>query len=431
MEEFDRREIVEILLPNGFQPAGSAEFQPPQGVHELPVELIVGWEGAPAEPGTVSREARSQEPPPSQGAGIEGTLALGAEDSILVIAPDGTVTRSNNAALRRYGYSQEELIGKPVEQLLPVEQRAREERIRNKVLGGESVPAYDTARIAKDRETIPVSVAVSAIRDAAGSVVGTSEIARDISDRQKVEKELAAKIDTLSRSNQELQDYSMVVAHDLQAPLNLVTKYFSELSRRCGDLIDAETTELLTTAADAVPRMQRLIKELLELARVDGRGFNRVETDCSAVVTQALSNLEVPLKESNAKVTVGPMPRILADPTQLGQVFQNLVANAIKFRGDSTPVIHIGAELRAGEWRFSVSDNGIGIAPELIPRLFQPHQRLHAGGPYAGSGLGLAIARKIMTRHGGRIWVESRSGGGTVFHFTIPTTETRDSTDSP
>ncbi len=429
MEDFNRKEIVEIILPEGFQSLQRSDVRESPEPASPPVEVIVGKPGI--DPGAVEsgeqiqvREAAAAARP------IETSLVQAAEDGIICATADGAIMSWNSGAEKLFGYSQEEIRGKPLSVLIPYEHRSSEEKIRRRVLAGETMPPHDSSRIRKDRTAFAVSVAVSRVADLSGSTIGTAEIARDISAHQNVEKDLSAQVENLTQSNRELQDYAMVVAHDLQAPLNLVSRYFSDVSRKCGSLIDSETTELLTTAADALPRMQRLIKDLLEMARIDSRGINRVETDCAVVVAQALANLEIPIRECNARISVEPMPKILVDPIQFGQVIQNLVANAIKFRGDRIPEIHIGAEQRPGEWRFSVGDNGIGMEPEMIPRLFQPLQRLHGGGPYSGSGLGLAIAKKIMTRHGGRIWVESRPGAGSVFYLTVPVTEPKKSPES-
>jgi PAS domain S-box-containing protein len=423
MEDFNRREIVEIVVPDAFKPANTSDVAASSGSANLPVELSIGQAPAAYPDAQISTLLSGSAAAP------DARLVGRSADAIVTTRPDGTIASWNAGARELYGYAEAEAVGKSVTLLIPCERKSHEERLRSDALSGEPVPAYDTARIKKDGATVEVSVALSPIHDAAGEIIGTFEVGRDISERQREEKSLTAQVVALTQSNAELQDYARSVAHDLQSPLNLVATYFAELAGRCEGKLDAETKELLASASNAVPRMQKLIKDLLELARLDANPEELAEADCSTIVTQALANLELEIRQSGAKITVSAMPTILADPTQMGQLFQNLIANAIKFRGEAAPEINVGAERRPGEWRFSVSDNGIGIDPAMIHKLFQPLRRLHASSPYAGTGLGLAIAKKILTRHGGRIWVESQPGAGSTFYFTIPSSDSNDSKD--
>ncbi len=430
MDEFNRREIVEILVPRGF---AASDLDDAKSCHEpahLPVELVVGRGEATHHFTNPSRESESSKLPSDREFSLEPGLVRLADDPILASLADGTVVSWNAGARSLYGYSAEEILGKPASLLVPYELRASEERNRETVLSGDVVVPYDTLRLSKAGVSTAVSVSISPIRDEAGAIVGTLEIGRDVSRRQSEEKALADQVATLSQSNRELQDYALVAAHDLQSPLNTLAAYFAELSQRCESLMDDETRELLAAASAAVPRMQTLVMDLLKLARLDDRSPDLVRTDCGAVVSQVLLNLDLAIKESAAAVSIGSMPIVKADPTQIGQVFQNLISNALKFRAGRAPQIHVGAEQRPGEWRFSISDNGIGIDLGMIPRLFQPLQRLQPNGLYPGNGLGLAIAKKILTRHGGRIWVESRPGKGTTFYFTLPVSDSNDSTGS-
>ncbi len=424
MDDFNRREIVEIVLPDGFRasiPQTAASAGDPL---DLPVALIVG--GPSLRP-----SSKDKTPEKSWAAGefaIGSGLIRSAQDAIVVLQRDGSILSWNEGAQKTYGFSADEVLGKPYSLLIPYELRTAEERRRNKVLGGERIPPFDTMRTRNDGTKVDVCVSISPVQNDAGETIGTLEIGRDVSARKEEEKVLAAQLASLTQSNKELEDYAVVVAHDLQAPLNLVTSHISEASRNLPKTIDDQTADLLRSASAALPRMQKLIKDLLELARLEGRPPERVQTDCAAVVASALANLDLVIKESGATVTLGVLPVVFADPTQLCQVFQNLISNAIKFRSERPLEIRINAELRPGEWRFSVSDNGAGIDPAMIPRLFQPLQRLQPNAPQPGSGLGLAIARKIMTRHGGRIWAEAQPGSGSTFYFTLPATDSKDST---
>jgi signal transduction histidine kinase len=225
----------------------------------------------------------------------------------------------------------------------------------------------------------------------------------------------------LARSNAELQQFAYVASHDLQEPLRMVTSYVQLLERRYRGQLDADADDFIAFAVDGAARMQQLIQDLLAYSRVGTRGQPFAPADCQVVLNQVLSDLQVSIQESDAVVTRDPLPTVMADATQLGQLFQNLVGNAIKFRGDRRPEIHVSAERREdGHWLFSVRDNGIGIEPQYAERIFLIFQRLHTRDEYPGTGIGLAICKRIVARHGGRIWVESEPGKGSIFYFTLP-----------
>lgn len=200
----------------------------------------------------------------------------------------------------------------------------------------------------------------------------------------------------------------------------MVASYLQLLERRYKDQLDSDAHEFIAFAVDGAKRMRTLIDDLLTYSRVATRAQSFQPTDCEAVLTTVLTNLYVAIAESGARITHAPLPTVSADATQLAQLFQNLIANAIRFRGGQPPEIRIDAETRNGFWRFSVRDSGIGIEPRHFERIFQVFQRLHGRAEYAGTGIGLAICKKIVERHGGDIWVESEIGKGATFHFTIP-----------
>ena len=232
--------------------------------------------------------------------------------------------------------------------------------------------------------------------------------------------ELHRALAELHRSNQELEQFAYMVSHDLQEPLRMVASYTQLLERRYKNQLDANAREFIGYAVEGAERMQGFIQDILQYSRVGthGRPFERLQV--GHVVRQALDNLRVAIEEQGAQVVCGPLPDLDGDPVQLGQLFQNLIGNALKFSGPEPVRIEIAAAWREGVWEFVVRDNGIGIQPEDFERVFIIFQRLHARQEYQGSGIGLAICKRIVERHGGRIWVESEPGKGSAFYFTLP-----------
>lgn len=232
--------------------------------------------------------------------------------------------------------------------------------------------------------------------------------------------ELAERARELARSNSELQQFAYVASHDLQEPLRMVASFTQLLAKRYNDKLDDDAREFIKYAVEGATRMQTLISDLLSYARVGTQGKALAPTDSDAVLTRVLEGLKIRIQQSGAVISRDRLPEVMGDPQQLGQLFQNLLTNAMKFRGDQSPRIKISAERSAGDWKISVRDNGIGILPEHGDRIFVIFQRLHAKNEYPGTGIGLAICKKIVERHGGRIWVEPSEGGGSTFSFTIP-----------
>ena len=246
-----------------------------------------------------------------------------------------------------------------------------------------------------------------------------SQIGESI-ERQRAEQQLREASANLARSNTDLQQFAYVASHDMFEPLRMITSYLQLLTGRHNLHLDEQGREFVSYALDGAKRMQALINDLLAYSRVDSRGGSFEPTNCEQVLESATSNLKLALQESGAAVTHEPLPTVRADPVQLTQLFQNLLGNAMKFHGPEPPRIHIECERQNGEWIFSVKDNGIGIEPRNYDRIFVIFQRLHTRKEYSGTGIGLAICKRIVERHGGRIWVESAPGQGSTFCFTLP-----------
>jgi signal transduction histidine kinase len=239
-------------------------------------------------------------------------------------------------------------------------------------------------------------------------------------ERSGAEQQLRQSSANLQRSNTDLQQFAYLASHDLFEPLRMVTSYLQLLEQRCGGQLDQRGKEFIAAALDGASRMEALIKDLLEYSRVEMRGKSPAPTNAEQAFEAAVGNLKVAIEESGAVVTHEQLPTVPADSVQLTQVFQNLIGNAIKFRNNAPPKVDVRAERKDKEWQFEVRDNGIGIDPKFYDRIFQIFQRLHTRQEYVGTGMGLAICKRIVERHGGKIWVESAVGKGARFYFTLP-----------
>ena len=244
-------------------------------------------------------------------------------------------------------------------------------------------------------------------------------LGRERNDLVKARRDLEQSVAELGRSNADLQQFAYVASHDLQEPLRMVSSYTQLLARRYKGKLDTDADEFIAFAVDGATRMQRLIQDLLAYSRVSTGGHQFKPTSVDAALGYALDNLRHAMKESGAVVTHDPLPTVIGDEKQLAQLFQNLLSNAVKFRGHEPPRIHVSAKRTDVEWLFSVRDNGIGLDAQYADRIFVIFQRLHNRQEYPGTGIGLAICKKIVERHGGRIWVESEPGKGATFYFTI------------
>jgi signal transduction histidine kinase len=249
------------------------------------------------------------------------------------------------------------------------------------------------------------------------------ELQDTVVELKRTEEALKQRSQDLARSNAELEQFASAASHDLKEPLLAITIDLKLLKKRYEGKLEPEADKFITEAIDEAMQMQTLISDMLSYARVGTSGKPFVPADFTVVLNRSLTNLRVPLEQSGAVVTHDPLPEVMADPIQMSQLLQNLINNAIKFHGEEQPRIHISAERKEKEWLFLVSDNGIGIPAEYREKIFEIFQRLHNKKEYPGTGIGLATCKKIVERHGGRIWVKSESGKGSTFYFTIPDKE--------
>lgn len=252
-----------------------------------------------------------------------------------------------------------------------------------------------------------------------GEINGIIMVSEVMTEHRKAKAKLQQLNEELIQSNRDLEQFAYVASHDLQEPLRTVTSYAQLLARKYQGNLDAKADKYINYIVEGAARMQQLIEDLLEFSRVGTRAKQLVPTDCENVLNQVLENLKIAIAESRTRVTHDALPTVMGDETQLIQLFQNLIANAIKFRREEPPRVYISVEQREKEWLFSIRDNGIGIETEYFDRIFTIFQRLHSKSEYPGTGIGLTVCKKIVERHGGHIWVESEPSAGTTFHFTI------------
>jgi light-regulated signal transduction histidine kinase (bacteriophytochrome) len=314
-----------------------------------------------------------------------------------------------------------------------------------KICRGEHIESYETVRKTKDGSYISVSITLSPLRDAHGNIIGVSTIVRDITERKRMDAELAAHREhleelveqrtqeltrannqlrtitqDLQRSNRDLEQFAYIASHDLQEPLRQIVAFTQFLNERIQDKIDDSSQELMDFIVEGGHRMQALIHDLLAFSRA-GRSEHPPEpASLEVIFGDVMKNLKTSIEQADAVVTHDPLPTLKVDASQIGQVFQNLLVNALKFRGSQRPEIHVGAERKDGYWEFCVRDNGIGFKQQFAERIFNLFQRLQSHKDFPGTGIGLPICKRVVERHGGKIWAESEPGKGATFYFTLP-----------
>jgi PAS domain S-box-containing protein len=359
------------------------------------------------------------------------TITEYSNDMIWILDRDGELTFFNKRAEQISGYKLEELKGKNLGTLIIEKDLDKAIDIFHSTLKGNS-QQYETIFKNKYNKQINLSINTTPIYSK-GQIIGTLSSGRDITETVKYAKELKISNTKLEISNKELEDFAYTASHDLQEPVRSIANFAELLKVQCKDILDKDANEFIDYIVDGTRRMQQMIQDLLALSRVGTKGNEFVPVSVQHVLKDVQKNLHSMIERNNATITIENMPTINADPSQLTQLFQNLIHNAIKFRKKENPNIHISAkeiyieytgEQRDFEqingWLFSVKDNGIGINQKDFDKLFKTFSRLHSRDKYPGTGIGLAMCKKIIEHHKGRIWLESKFGEGTTFYFTIP-----------
>jgi len=382
-----------------------------------------------------------------------------SEDAIITKSLDGTILAWNRGAEKVFGYPSSEAVGRSILFLLPPERVNEEAEILSQIALGHGVEHFETIRVRKDGRHINISATISPIRDKGGAIVGASKIARDITERKRADQEiqrlngemecrnkeleakaaelqrardelevrvnertdeLASTNQVLERSNIELQQFAYIASHDLQSPLRSISGFVQLLKSEYEGKLDQQADDWIRRTVQAIGQMQTMIRDVLAYSRVDSRSRPFEPTAFLDVFNDAVALLESSIRDAGGQVVCGELPVVMGDRSQLVQLMQNLIGNGLKYHGDKSPSVHVSAKRNGSEWTVSVRDNGIGIDPKYHERIFEIFKRLHDQTEYPGTGIGLAVCRRVVTRHGGRIWLESEAGQGSVFHFTLP-----------
>ncbi|MCX5726256.1 MAG: PAS domain S-box protein [Candidatus Saganbacteria bacterium] len=343
------------------------------------------------------------------------SLVADAPNIIMITDTDGKISFMNRPFP---GYSMEQVAGESMYDFVAPEHHDLVKEINGNVIKTAAASEYQVSGTGPKGQSLWYDIYVGPLL-LNGKVAALTSIITDITERKWIEEEIGRYATELKRSNEDLQQFAYVASHDLQEPLRTIVSFIELLERRYKGKLDAEADEFISFVTSGASRMQQLILDLLTFSRVQTKGKELMPTDTSKVLKQTLEILHASLESNKAVVTNDPLPTVIADESQLIQLFQNLLGNAIKFHGKEPPRVHISARLEGERFVFSFRDNGIGIDPQYFDRLFQVFQRLHTKEEYAGTGIGLAVCKKIVVRHGGKIWLESKPGEGTTFYFTL------------
>ncbi|MDB5271653.1 MAG: hypothetical protein JWO58_20 [Chitinophagaceae bacterium] len=377
-----------------------------------------------------------------------------SDDAIISKSLDGTIKSWNKAGEKMFGYTSKEIVGKHISLIIPVEYMNEEKKILERICNNEITDHYETVRKKKNGEQFYVSLTVSPLKDRTGNIIGICKIARDITSRKKSEadlicankellfqneekedraaeliianKELAFQNEEKEKravelivANKELEQLTYIASHDLQEPLRTISNYMQVFEEDYLGQLDDNAHKYIRSISAASNRMRILIQALLDFSRL-GRDKKLVTVDCNHLIADVMADLHTVIKNSDAIIEVSEMPILNIYEVEIGQLFQNLIINAIKFQKEGIqPQIQICSKNVNGIWQFSIRDNGIGVEPAYFQRVFDIFQRLHIGDQYQGYGIGLANCKKIVDLHHGKIWIESTLGNGTTVNFTI------------
>ena len=358
-----------------------------------------------------------------------------SDDAIIGKDLNGIVTSWNQGAEKIFGYTDGEMMGTPIMRLIPADRQDEENRVLEKIKQGKSVARFESLRQARDGRLINVSIKVSAIRDAAGEIVGVSKVAHDISDRKEAEEKihrLNAELEQrviertaeLEVANKELEAFSYSISHDLRAPLRAVNGFAGIVLEDFSRQLPEDCRRYLERIRNGGQRMGELIDDLLEFSRLSRQPVKRQTVDAGRLVQEVLDEFKPQREGRQIEIRIGNLPVCLADPALLKQIWVNLLSNAIKYtRGREPGIIEIGSARENGEDIFSVRDNGAGFDMQYANKLFGVFQRLHREDQFEGTGVGLAIVQRIVHRHGGRVWAKAEVNHGATFYFTIGKTK--------
>jgi two-component system sensor kinase FixL len=354
-------------------------------------------------------------------------IVASTDDPILSATLGGIITSWNAAAERLLGYRAAQAIGRHIRLIIPLDRQGEEQDVIAQIANGQSIEHYETVRVAKDGRRIDVSVSISPIRDETGRALGAAKVLRDITMRKLADAELARHVEALERSNKELDDFAYIASHDLKEPLRGLFYNAKFLQDDYAEKLDPEGVRRLLRLGYLSQRMEQLVNDLLYFSRLGRQELAIQSTDLNAVIRDIQLMIETTLEERNATIVIPhELPRILCDKTRVAEVFRNLITNAVKYNDNAIKRVEIGylEELKTkdGVERqvFYVKDNGIGIAEEFYEAIFRIFKRLNVeDDDKKGTGVGLTFVRKIVERHGGRIWLDSSIGQGTTFYFTI------------
>ncbi|MGP8104990.1 MAG: sensor histidine kinase [Desulfobaccales bacterium] len=346
-----------------------------------------------------------------------------SDDAIISKTLDGKITSWNRGASKIYGYIAQEVLGQSISILVPPDRQDEVPKLLQKISRGERVDHFATIHRRKDGQQINVSLTISPLKDAEGEgkITGSSTIARDITEGNRAAEELRQRTAQLAAANLELDAFSYSVAHDLKAPVQAIEGFSRMLMHKYSATLESEPLRLLNIINSNTKRMSQMIDDLLTFSRTSLKKVRKAEINLYAMTTKAFEQLRHQTPERDIQLNIGELPPAIGDPSLIEQVMVNLLANAIKFtRSRKTAVIEVGGRTEGKETIYYVKDNGAGFNEQYAHNLYGVFQRLHSYDDYEGTGIGLAIVKRLIERHGGRVWAEGKVDQGATFHFTLP-----------